>query len=63
MFEVNPNAFYTLADLSVGLNITLASLRSWIRQDKLKASKVGRTYMVSGQDLKYFLENGIKSNP
>jgi excisionase family DNA binding protein len=55
MFEVNSNAFYTLMDLENGLNISIVSLREWIKQGKLKASKVGRKYIVSGQDLRVFL--------
>jgi hypothetical protein len=58
MFEVNANAFYTLRDLEQGLHISIVSLREWIKQGRLKASKVGRTYMVNGQDLRVFLQNG-----
>ena len=50
MFEVNDNAFYTLEDLNARLKISIFSLRNWIKQGKLKASKVGRCYMVSGSD-------------
>jgi excisionase family DNA binding protein len=60
MFEVNMNAFYKLSELCTGLGYSLASLRTWIKQGKLKASKVGRDYIVSGPDLKDFLENGNK---
>ena len=55
MFEVNDNAFYTLEDLNTRLKISIFSLRNWIKQGKLKASKVGRCYMVSGSDLRVFL--------
>ncbi|GHU60852.1 hypothetical protein FACS189445_1430 [Spirochaetia bacterium] len=58
MFEVNTNAIYKLADLCTGLGYSLSSLRTWIKQGKLKASKVGREYVVNGQDLKEFLATG-----
>jgi excisionase family DNA binding protein len=58
MFEVNVNAFYKLSELCTGLGYSLPSLRMWIKQGNLKASKVGRDYIVSGTDLKDFLEMG-----
>jgi hypothetical protein len=58
MFKVDEEAFYPLSELSAGLHITIAGLRSWIRKGKLKASKVGRNYMVHGKDLLVFLQTG-----
>jgi excisionase family DNA binding protein len=58
MFEVNENAFYTVSELSTGLSIALSGVRSWIRQGKLKATKVGRNYMILGKDILDFLYAG-----
>jgi len=62
MFEVNENTFYTVNDLSKGLGFTINAMRGWIRNGRLKASKVGRNYVVSGKELKVFLTNGTSDN-
>jgi excisionase family DNA binding protein len=58
MFEINENAFYTLPELKDYLKIAIPSIRAWIRKGKLRASKIGRNYIVSGRDLAEFLRNG-----
>jgi len=60
MFEVNDSTFYTVKDLEKGLDITIPTLRKWIRGRRLKASKVGRNYMISGRELKAFLNIGTE---
>lgn len=62
MFEVNENTFYTVQDLSKGLGYTIASMRNWIKNGNLKASKVGRNYLISGSELRTFLQNGTSNN-
>jgi predicted site-specific integrase-resolvase len=37
MLEVKETAFYTVPEISAGLNIAVSGVRSWIRQGKLKA--------------------------
>jgi excisionase family DNA binding protein len=61
MLEVNENAFYTLPELSAKMNTAITGLRSWIKQGKLKATKVGRQYMVKGKDLLSFIEAGTRT--
>jgi excisionase family DNA binding protein len=61
MFKVDAEAFYNLSELSAGLNITIAGLRTWIRQGKLKATKIGRNYIIHGTDLLAFLQTGDQS--
>ena len=58
VFEINENAFYTVPEISAGLNIAISGVRAWIRQGKLKAAKVGRTYMIFGKDVLAFLQAG-----
>jgi excisionase family DNA binding protein len=58
MLEINENAFYTLPELSERMNTAITGLRSWIKQGKLRATKVGRQYMVKGKDLLSFIETG-----
>jgi len=58
MFEVKENAFYTVRDLNEGLKVNIYTLRNWIKSGQLKASKVGRNYMINGDNLKEFLNKG-----
>ena len=60
MFEVNENAFYTVPELSAGLNVAVSGVRSWIRLGRIKATKVGRAYMIFGKDVLDFLHAGYK---
>ena len=48
---------YTLQELSKKLNITIIVLRRYIKSGMLKASKIGRSYIVQETDLKEFLDN------
>jgi predicted site-specific integrase-resolvase len=48
---------YNLQDLSKKLNITIIVLRRYIKSGMLKASKIGRSYIVQETDLKEFLDN------
>ena len=47
---------YTLPDLSEKLHLSVKTLREYIRRGELTASKVGRHYLVTGRDVKKFLE-------
>ena len=50
--EINPDAFYSLPEIAEGLKVlSVFALREWIKKGKLKATKMGRAYIVRGQDL------------
>ncbi|QTA89446.1 helix-turn-helix domain-containing protein [Desulfonema magnum] len=53
------NNSYTLKELSKDLDIDVKVLREYIKKGHLRASKVGRTYLVSSVDLKAFLDTDI----
>lgn len=53
--------FYTLEQLSNEINITIPSLRKFIKEGKLKASKVGTIYCVTRENIKDWLkDNEVK---
>lgn len=55
--------FYTLEQLSKEINIAIPSLRKFIKEDELKASKLGTKYVISREDIKNWLkENRVKTN-
>jgi excisionase family DNA binding protein len=56
---------YTLLEISEILNVSVESVRRYVRSGKLKASRVGRLWRVQEEDLKKYLEknsNNIVQN-
>lgn len=49
--------FYTLAQLSQEIGIKEPSLRAFIKEGKLKASKVGNRLIVDRESIKEMLKN------
>ena len=49
--------FYSVEDVSKILRLHVKTLRRYITEGKLRASKVGKQYRISGHDLSVFLEN------
>lgn len=55
--------FYTLEQLNKEINIAIPSLRKFIKEGELKASKLGTKYVISREDIKKWLEeNRVKTN-
>ncbi len=50
---------YSLKDLSEALEINVRFLRDYIKQGRLRASKIGRSYWVSHQALESFLDQNV----
>ena len=48
---------YDLKDLAGQLEVSVATLRSYIEQGRLQACKVGRSYRVTEEALKAFLQS------
>ena len=48
---------YDLDDLVKLLKMNIQTLRIYIKEGKLKASKVGRKYIITEESLKEFLES------
>ena len=48
--------YYTLQELSEELDVTLHTLRAYIRQGKLKGRKVAGRWIVTEENLREFLE-------
>lgn len=46
---------YTLQELSKKLGIHMVTLQRYCRRGKLKAQKIGRGWLVSGENLKAFI--------
>lgn len=48
---------YTLEELSEQLDMDKQTLRSYIKNGKLKASKIGNKYFVTGDDVMELMQN------
>ena len=46
---------YQLSDISRLLRLRVVTLRRYIREGRLKAKKIGRSYYISESDLRRFL--------
>lgn len=53
----NLKEFYTLEQLSKELNFNIQTLRAYIKNGELKASKVGTRYIVSREDINKWLKD------
>lgn len=47
---------YTTDQAAEVLQINIQTLRKWIREGKLPASKLGSDYRITGEDIKSFLD-------
>ncbi len=59
--KINNVNFYSVADLSLKLNVTTASVRNYLRQGHLKGQKIMDRWFISEDDLNEFLEKRQKS--
>ena len=52
---------YSLKDLAEKLDVSVATLRSYVEQGRLRAIRVGRSYRVTEEALKAFLQSSSAS--
>lgn len=48
--------FYTLEEIAKQVGLSIVTLRSYIKQNKLKAQKIGRAFHVREDNLKRFMQ-------
>ena len=54
--DIAGTTLYTLKDLAALLEVSVITLRSYIEQGRLQATKIGRSYRVTEEALKAFLD-------
>jgi len=57
-FQPDKGTFYKIADLEEAGIGGIVTIRKWIKTGRLKASLVGRDYMILGEDIIDFLKSG-----
>lgn len=50
--------FYTVPETAEALNVTPQTVRSYIKQGKLKGKRIGRPILITENNLKEFLRAG-----
>lgn len=55
MLIFNENESYTLLDVALELKVKIATVRGWIRQNKLEGYKVNGRWRVTGRELQKFI--------
>jgi excisionase family DNA binding protein len=60
MIEINENGYYKLKDIEkLGFG-SVATIRRWIKEGKIKAGKVGKNYIIKGEELKSLIEKSTE---
>lgn len=54
--------FYTVKEVSELLNISTPTVRTYIKQGRLKGQRVGRPILISKENLKEFLQGSFPSS-
>lgn len=60
MITIQNINFYTVDEVAKELNITPLTVRTYIRQNKIKAQRIGRPYLISEGSLREFLTKETK---
>ena len=55
--QIGNLTLYDLEELSVLLNITVFSLREYIKKVKIKAQKMGKRYFITQESLNEYFSN------
>lgn len=60
MFEFNNQKYYSLREVSEILHMHINTIRSYIHRNKLKATKIGKSFYVSAEDLEALVKGETK---
>ena len=52
---IEGNKFYTIPETAQALNVTPQTIRTWIKQGKLKSQRIGRPILITENNLREFI--------
>jgi excisionase family DNA binding protein len=55
MIKIEGITMYTIPEAAEALKVTPQTVRAYIKTGKLKAKRIGRPYLISGDSLRAFL--------
>jgi excisionase family DNA binding protein len=54
--EIEGIKFYTIPETAKALKVTSQTIRTWIKQGKIKSQRIGRPILITERNLKEFLQ-------
>ena len=57
--EIQGITFYTIPETAESLKVTSQTIRSWIKQGKLKSQRIGRPIFITEENIREFLKERI----
>lgn len=54
--DIDQITLYTVQEIAQAMRVTPQTIRAWIKSGKLKAELVGKTYMISEQAIREYVE-------
>ena len=54
--EIEGITFYTIPETASALKVTPQTVRSWIKQGRIKSQRIGRPILITENNLKEFLQ-------
>ena len=61
--QIEGETVYTLKEVAEGLGVHYQTVKGWVAEGKIKASKIGRSYRVTGSELKRLLQSRTQGDP
>jgi excisionase family DNA binding protein len=56
--KISPDRDYSQTEAAVALNVSVSTMRRYIKEKRIDARKVGRSWLVHGRDILSFLSQG-----
>lgn len=58
MREIEGIRLYTIPEAAAALQVTPQTVRNYVKNGLLKAQRVGRPFLITGESLKHFVTGG-----
>lgn len=55
--EIEGVKFYNIPEVAEALNVTPQTIRAYIKQDRLKAQRIGRPFLIREEDIVAFINS------
>lgn len=57
--EIEGIKFYTVTEVADALKVTPQTIRTWIKQGKLKSQRIGKPIFITEKNIREFLEPSL----
>lgn len=59
--EIKMEEFYTIKEVANKLKVHWKTIYRWIQEDKIKATKFGRDWKISQEEIDFIKNNGLRN--